>query len=176
LHRRLARTIGQALTSERIEILRSLDARVVVDQSRVEVTIRIDGLGRAKADRPVLASTSVAVQLRQSGPGIKLVVKGADHGNAGPNPKLVNLLSKAGRWFEQLKSGHSASVLSIAQDHGLTTKEVTRVIYLAFLAPDIVQCIAQGTEPVGLAMKDLLDAAPLPLAWDEQRRVLGFAS
>ena len=172
----MAMRMEEALTSERIEILRSVDARVVVAKDQVEVTIRIDGLRQARADKPVIASTAIAVQLRQSGPAIKLVVKGADHSKAGPNPKLVSLLTRARWWFEQLKTGHSPSVLSIAQAHGLTTKEVTRVIYLAFLAPDIVQRIAEGAEPVGLAIKHLLDAAPLPLAWDEQRRVLGFAS
>lgn len=51
---------------------------------------------------------------------------------------------------------------------------VTRVIYLAFLAPDIVQCIVRGEHPIGLGTKKLLAMAPLPLDWNEQRRVLGF--
>jgi len=176
----LAKTIEDGLTPQRIEILRDLEAGVVVGEDRVEVTIRIDQLGleagQTRSEQPVLATTAVAVQRRRAHKAIKLVVKGADHSDAGPNPKLVNLLIKSQRWFDQLKAGYSPGVLSIANEHGLTTKEVTRVVYLAFLAPDIVQRIAEGTEPVGLAMKHLLDAAPLPLAWDEQRRVLGFES
>jgi hypothetical protein len=139
---------------------------------RVEVTSRIDGIGQAQAGKPVTASTAIAVRLRQSGPAIQLVVKGAENGGAGPNPKLDSLLTKARRCFVQLKTEQSASVLSIAQDPQFTTREVTRLIYLAFLAPDSMQRIAEGSEPVGLAIKHLLDAAPVPLAWDEPTSTL----
>ena len=45
-----------------------------------------------------------------------------------------------------------------------------------FLAPDIVQRMAEGRQPPKLGCMTLLSAAPLPLAWDEQRRVLGFST
>ena len=59
---------------------------------------------------------------------------------------------------------------------------MTQVVYLAFLAPDIVQGIVQGIvrgivrgeQPVELNMKRPLAMAPLPMDWGEQRRVLGF--
>ncbi len=73
-----------------------------------------------------------------------------------------------------LSSGHSDSVLSIAQEHGLASSQVTRVIYLAFLAPDIVNRIVRGEQPVDLNVKRLSALAPLPLDWSEQRRVMGF--
>ncbi len=55
------------------------------------------------------------------------------------------------------------SVLSIAQEHSLASAEVTRVVYLAFLAPDIVQRIVRGEQPLELNIKRLLAAAPLPM-------------
>ena len=84
------------------------------------------------------------------------------------------MLSKAQRWFKRLSSGESLSVLAIAQEHGLATRDVTRVIYLAFLAPDIVHRIVRGEQPIGLGTKKLLAMAPLPLDWTAQRKVLGF--
>ncbi|HET9975816.1 MAG TPA: hypothetical protein VFQ20_00145 [Burkholderiaceae bacterium] len=65
-------------------------------------------------------------------------------------------------------------MLAIAQEHGLATKEVTQVIYLAFMAPDIVQKIALGEQPMDLGVRKLQAMVPLPLDWGEQRRVLGF--
>ena len=56
----------------------------------------------------------------------------------------------------------------------MASAEVTRVIYLAFLAPDIVERIVRGGQPIDLNSKRLLAMAPLPMAWAEQRRVLGF--
>jgi len=88
---------------------------------------------------------------------------------------LVALLAKAQRWFASLQAGQYPSVLAIAQEHGLATKEVTQVIYLAFMPPDIVQKIARGEQPMDLGVRKLQSMVPLPLEWGEQRRLLGFA-
>ena len=50
---------------------------------------------------------------------------------------------------------------------------MTRVMPLAFLAPDIVQAIYEGRQPLGLKVKAL--SVNLPLDWLEQRRTLGFS-
>jgi hypothetical protein len=54
------------------------------------------------------------------------------------------------------------SVLSIAQEHGLANRDVTRVIYSAFLAPDIVSGSAQAAgEGLGYEVADCdVTAAP----------------
>jgi hypothetical protein len=51
---------------------------------------------------------------------------------------------------------------------------LTRLARLAFLAPDIVVAILEGRQPVELTSRSLLRVGNLPLAWNEQRRVLGF--
>ena len=56
----------------------------------------------------------------------------------------------------------------------MASADVTRVVYLAFLAPDIVQTIVRGAQPLDLNIKRMLAAAPLPMDWAEQRRVPGF--
>ena len=43
-----------------------------------------------------------------------------------------------------------------------------------YLAPAIVEAILAGREPDGLTVNALMKAIQLPLAWDEQRRLLGF--
>ena len=167
---------GSAL--ERIEVLKALVVRVAVGADRLEITLRtgaICGGDVQAADDGPTTSIVVPVQLRRCGLAVRLIVKGPDEDRAkGLDPKLVGLLAKAQRWFKRLSSGDSPSVLAIAQEHGLATKEVTRVIYLAFLAPDIVQRIVRGEQPIGLGTKKLLAMAPLPLDWGEQRRLLGF--
>ena len=51
---------------------------------------------------------------------------------------------------------------------------LVRVLRLAYLAPDIVEAILAGREPDGLTVNALMKAIQLPLAWDEQHRLLGF--
>ena len=65
-----------------------------------------------------------------------------------------------------------AELLTAAQEDG---RDVTRTVYLAFLAPDIVDCIIRGEQPIGLGVRRLLAMAPLPMDWVEQRKVLGLA-
>ncbi len=50
----------------------------------------------------------------------------------------------------------------------------TRVLHLAYLAPDIVTAILDGRQPAGLSARRLLTGLRLPLDWTEQRQVLGF--
>ncbi|MBL0151210.1 MAG: hypothetical protein IPP87_22140 [Ideonella sp.] len=85
------------------------------------------------------------------------------------------MLTKAQRWLAMLSSGKYLSVLAIANEHGMATSDVTQVIYLAFLAPDIVRRIVEGKQPTGLCTKRLLAMAPLPLDWADQRKALGFS-
>jgi hypothetical protein len=51
--------------------------------------------------------------------------------------------------------------------------DVSRALPLAFLAPDIVQAILDGRQPVVLTAARLRRIR-LPHSWVEQRRVLGF--
>ena len=42
------------------------------------------------------------------------------------------------------------------------------MLYLAFLAPDIVEKFVRGEQPIELGVKRLLAMAPLPMDWAEQ--------
>ena len=52
---------------------------------------------------------------------------------------------------------------------------MSRVLRLAFLAPNIVEAILEGTQPVTLSTKRQLLHQNLPFRWSDQRRLLGFA-
>jgi len=45
---------------------------------------------------------------------------------------------------------------------------------LAFLAPDIVEAILDGTQPVDLTAETLSRLPDLPVSWADQRALLGF--
>jgi site-specific DNA recombinase len=56
---------------------------------------------------------------------------------------------------------------------GASTGYERRLAALAFLAPDLQAAIVAGRQPAGLKLQHLL-GADLPLAWADQRKVLGF--
>jgi len=84
------------------------------------------------------------------------------------NPLMV-AVARAHRWEELLESGRYGSWVEIAAAQGVDPSYVARILRLTLLAPDIIQSILDGTEPDGLSLGKLYQ---LPMAWDEQRRVL----
>ena len=61
------------------------------------------------------------------------------------------------------------------QGRCLPASEVSRILPLAFLAPDIVRAILAGDQPVTLTAERLKRLPSLPLDWRAQRRLLGFS-
>ena len=90
-----------------------------------------------------------------------------------PNATLIKALTRAHRWKERLFSGGAPSTSAIAKEEGVTERYVSRIIRLAFLAPDIVEAILDGYQPVDLELERLMKG--IPVSWDEQRRVFGFS-
>jgi len=58
---------------------------------------------------------------------------------------------------------------------GYVSSYGSRLLRLAFLAPDIVLTIFEGRQPKELSTSRLIAMTDLPLDWVEQRQVLGFA-
>ena len=60
----------------------------------------------------------------------------------------------------------------IAAEEGVTSSYATRLLRLAFLAPDIVAAISSGKHPPQLTANRLMDDTRLPLDWRAQRELL----
>ena len=62
----------------------------------------------------------------------------------------------------------------VAKANPFPASEVSRILPLAFLAPDIVGSILAGSQPVSLTAERLKRLTALPLDWADQRKLLGF--
>ena len=90
-----------------------------------------------------------------------------------PNATLIKALTRAHRWKERLFTGRAPSTSVIAKEEGVTERYVSRIMRLAFLAPDIVEAILDGYQPIDLELERLLKG--IHISWDAQRRALGFS-
>lgn len=88
---------------------------------------------------------------------------------------LTKAVARAHRWFNDVLAGRAKSFAAIAQAEGMSDRYVGRLLPLAFLAPDIVESILAGNQPVDLTAEVLLRRTDLPLAWTDQKALLGFA-
>jgi len=79
---------------------------------------------------------------------------------------LLKLIARAHCWFDDLISGRAASMVEIAKREKVGKRYVSRVIRLAFLAPEIVEQIVNGCQPPELTAQSLLnDRTELRLAY-----------
>ena len=152
-----------------------LDLVQRVELDRNEITIVVD-LAPVIGEPEVLVRHAVPAQLRRRGVEMRLVLDGPDNGarTANPDPALINAVARAHRWFKDLARGRADSLCDIAKTEGVSDRYVSRLLPLAFLAPDIVEAILAGTQPLDLTAEKLTKHTELPLSWAEQRELLGF--
>jgi site-specific DNA recombinase len=89
-----------------------------------------------------------------------------------PNSQLINLVVQAKQWFAGLSPGMYSSLSELAKGVSLDKSYVSRVVTLAFLAPDILEKIITGDHSHLLTPERLRKACPLPLRWEDQRALL----
>jgi site-specific DNA recombinase len=92
-----------------------------------------------------------------------------------PNARLIKLLVRAHRFNTILVQSEDVAFAALAVREGVSRSYFTRVVRLSYLAPDITQAILDGRQPRDLTTEKLLANSRLPLAWHDQRTVLGFA-
>ena len=87
---------------------------------------------------------------------------------------LIRNVARANEWMAAIQEGRSFE--EIAADAGTSKRRVQQMIHLAFLAPDIVDHILRGAQPLSLT-SDWLKTHSLPSCWQaQQRRLIGAVS
>jgi hypothetical protein len=121
-------------------------------------------------------SHTVPMSMRRRGVESRLVI---EHGRGGSGASgldlvLIKAIARGRQWFEDLASGRAGSMVEIAKAEGVTESYVGRLVPLAFLAPDIVDSVLAGTQPVHVTTELLTKRVDLPIDWKEQKSLLGF--
>jgi hypothetical protein len=83
---------------------------------------------------------------------------------------MVKAISRAFRWREMLKNGTHATIAEIAAAEKINESYVGRVLRLTLLAPDTVEAILDGRQPVGITRAVLM--RPFPVEWERQHAVV----
>ena len=118
---------------------------------------------------------SVPVRLRQSGREIRMLIdRAAPFSTAKPDARLIKLLIRAHR-FNATLAGGGTPFAALAKQEGVSPSYFTRLVRLSYLAPDITHAILDGRQPSHLTADKLLAHSRLPLSWQDQRTLLGFA-
>jgi DNA invertase Pin-like site-specific DNA recombinase len=85
------------------------------------------------------------------------------------NRALIRAVVLARVWARDLEAGAVASIKALARGEGLCNHYTSRLLPLAYLAPDLTDAILTGRQPRNLTLA-ALTSEPLPLDWAAQRR------
>jgi hypothetical protein len=151
----------QDLDAEQLRaMLRAVLARVQVHSDQVDVAL--DQMGVAlwlnakdehKPTHPSrydreghLTVLMIRARLKRTGIEMRIVVDdGSEPANV--DPVLVRLLHRAHAIRDRLLQDRSLTLKEIAAEEGISSSYVTRLVRLAFLAPDLVTAILNGRHP-----------------------------
>lgn len=174
----LATELCHAVASAQRDILLHILRRAQITEDQIAITLNAVALQSQLRGNDDGSCEDITIQipitLRRRGVETRLVIENP-MAPLTPDGKLVDLVVRAHRWFQELNSGSVASVHELGRRDRVSPGDISRTLQLAFLAPDIVEAILDGRHPTELTAARLKRMRGLPLDWQQQRRHLGFA-
>ncbi|MDZ5699850.1 hypothetical protein [Chelativorans sp. M5D2P16] len=146
--------------------------RATIAPGQIDITLAADAVAgilgvpatTLNAERLRLAAS---FQFRKRGVETKLVIGRA--ATKAVDKTLIRNIARAHRCYDAIRQGRT--IYEIAAAENTSKPRILQLIDLAFLAPDIVQAIILGDQPVGLTSQWLQRNA-LPPDWQVQRRLI----
>lgn len=118
--------------------------------------------------RELVVTRLAPMRMKKSGVELRLVLDGSP-GSARRDLTLLKAIARGRQWFEDLVSGKAESISAVSRRERLAVRHVSRIIRLAFLAPDVVEGILGGRQPPLLTAQELLHRRELPARWSERK-------
>ena len=157
------------------EIIAKIVKQACVTETEIAVEIRLTGLmpDGARAPRNENHRLSIPIELARKGGGGAIIISGSSDRETRTDPTFIKALARGFTWFEELATGRIAKVTAIAGREGVTDRDVSQMIDLAFVSPLIAEKALRGSRDVQLTTKNLVfDVELSPLWSDQEERVL----
>ena len=131
--------------------------RITVAQDQVTLEIDRKALADSLLDQQAVSTSEaknrgsitieVPVMFRRRGVEAKLIVHEQSESSSRPDVNLVKALTRAHEWFGRIVSGEANGLGDISSAERLCRTYVSRVLCLAFLAPELTKAILEGRQP-----------------------------
>ena len=168
-------TALQENKTEQYLLLRQIIDRVEVSHDQVSMFVKVSALtivAPEDADKLIVIKNNI--QLKRCGYAMRLIITDENKNQTLKDQRLIEHISKAYQWLTLITSGKAQSIKEIAEAEHLNQSHVTRMVNKAFLAPDIIRAILNGSQPAQLTLKHLKQLRTLPNDWNMQESLLGF--
>jgi len=139
--------------------------RVELSREKICVTLSLIPV----KDTPVKITREIPMQMKRRGVEMRMII--GERTPARIDRTLIRAIAKAHTWMQELFSEGVPNMAAISARESIDKGSLSRTMNLAFLAPDIVEAIVAGCQPVDLTLQKLLKTT-LPLDWEEQKQLL----
>jgi site-specific DNA recombinase len=147
----------------------------VVDSGKVEMQISLKLLAaeipgpasNVSVESDVLTIPVEAHLSRQGGEISFVFPAGSNQTKSRSAPALIRAVARAHNWVDRILRGETLNQRAIAEELQVDERYISRIIPLAFLAPDLTEEILQGNHATHLSLRTF--PAAVPADWAEQR-------
>jgi site-specific DNA recombinase len=179
---RASREWVNASTEKVHALLESTVTRVVVREHNVQILLSKHGLrdallGPQDVDFPAelggddSITLEAGAQLARHGGEMRLQLSpDAPGSKPRPDPSLLRAIARAHDWVDRMLRGDTANQRSIAAETGHDERYISRILPLAFLAPDLIEAILEGKQLPHLSLVASLQS--ISADWSQQRTIL----
>jgi site-specific DNA recombinase len=174
---------------DNVDLLDLLLHRVMLQHQVMTISLNLNVLlkSASKSARPLQTSASshateacllltydVPLCIKRRGVEMRLVL----NNTAAPqshDTTLITAIARAYHWLTLLTSGQVTTIAQIATSYGVDRSYASRILSLAFLAPDIIERILTGNYPAEITVELLTKKLVMPTDWQQQRELLNMA-
>jgi hypothetical protein len=117
------------------------------------------------------STITVPMTMKRRGVEMRMVVQ-AGAGRE-PDQALIDLIARAHIYLNRLTNGSATSIAELADQLGVHRADISRILPLAFLSPQLTEAILSGRQPADLTVRTLSRLVDIPASWAEQATLLG---
>jgi hypothetical protein len=156
-------------------VVRDCVRRVVMNADDVGITVSRSalrtqlGLDRFEYEDDHVSFNTVTT-LCCARPEIRFRIPGGTPTEPRPSESFVRALANAHDWLNRVLRGEVSNQRDLSKLTGYDERYISRIMPLAFLAPNLAESVIQGTQPDGWTIDRLISSAVL--TWNEQGKEL----
>jgi site-specific DNA recombinase len=160
--------------------LQSIVMRIIVRQQKVELQLckrallksflpaqHVDDSTSSTPNAEDTITLEAEAQLKRCGGEIRLLLGSPDQNRSRTVPSLVRAVARAHERMDRILRGEIPNQRALARQTGFDERYISRIIPLAFLAPDITEAILEGKQSPDLSLEKCVDE--LSFEWSQQR-------
>jgi DNA invertase Pin-like site-specific DNA recombinase len=168
-----AQELAARLRQKEQAATREFVTNVTVKQDGFNITLDVPALARALgvspgAEAAPALTLAADVRLTRSGRVLRLVHDSGAPATRQAERSLTRLLATAHRYWRELKNGE-INVTELAAREQVSAAWVTRVLRLAFLAPDVTAAILDGRQRGDVDAGSIVATGAVDPSWGTQR-------